>query len=360
MIAAMPRALPPFLNRAVTRHGRVVYYVRRGKGGRLRLRAPYDTAEFWAEYRAALEGQAPAAKNRSAAKAGSLAWLIERYRDSADWAALSMATRRQRENIFRHVIAQAGTAACAGVTRRTIVAGIDRRRATPAQAVIFLKAMRGLWRWACAANLVAADPTQGIRARMPKSEGFATWTPEWCAAFEARWPLGTRQRLAYDVLSFTGLRRGDAVQFGRPHVKDGIGRIKTEKTGEIVYIAISPEFAAALAAGPTGELTYIAGERGRPMSKEAFGNFFRAACRAAGVPGAAHGLRKARAALAAERGATESELDAMFGWRGGQMAALYTRAASRARLALSAAGKVQGANKTARTLGPGAGAKAKN
>jgi integrase len=50
----------------------------------------------------------------------------------------------------------------------------------------------------------------------------------------------------------------------------------------------------------------------------------------------AHGLRKASAIIAAESGATEAELNAMFGWSGHQMAQLYTQKADRKRLAARA------------------------
>jgi integrase len=53
----------------------------------------------------------------------------------------------------------------------------------------------------------------------------------------------------------------------------------------------------------------------------------------------AHGLRKASATIAAESGATESELNAMFGWSGYQMAQLYTKKADRKRLAVRALAK---------------------
>jgi transcriptional regulator with XRE-family HTH domain len=36
----------------------------------------------------------------------------------------------------------------------------------------------------------------------------------------------------------TGLRRGDAVRLGRPHVRDGIGTIKTEKSGYTVEVTL--------------------------------------------------------------------------------------------------------------------------
>src|SRR5687767_8008719 len=101
----VPRKLPPYLNRERTRHGTMAWYVRRNHGPRIRLRAQYDTPEFWEEYRAALDGKRPEPRK---AKAQTLRWAIERYRASSAWAALSPATRKQRENIYRAVIATAG------------------------------------------------------------------------------------------------------------------------------------------------------------------------------------------------------------------------------------------------------------
>jgi integrase len=96
------------------------------------------------------------------------------------------------------------------------------------------------------------------------------------------------------------------------------------------------------------------------MRKESFGNWFRNACKEAGVPGSAHGLRKAGATRAANNGATEAQLEAIFGWRGGGMAALYTREANRVKLAREAANKLlseQDVNFYSRTLPLGAGEK---
>jgi integrase len=101
-----------------------------------------------------------------------------------------------------------------------------------------------------------------------------------------------------------------------------------------VTLPILPVLAETLAAGPCGDLTFIAGERGQPLTKESFGNLFRAACREARVPGSAHGVRKIAATRAANSGATVAQLEAIFGWSGGQMASHYTRSADRKRLAL--------------------------
>jgi integrase len=250
---------------------------------------------------------------------------------------LSVATRRQRENIFRQVLEAAGDQPLAKITTSAIVAGRERRAKTPFQARHFLDAMRGLFHWALDAGIVKTDPTAGVKnPPRRKSAGFVPWTEDDVAAYEERWPIGTRERVWLDVLLYTGLRRGDAVRLGRQHVRDGVATIKTEKGGFFVTVTlpILPVLAATLAKGPCGDLTFIAGASGRPLTKESFGNEFRAACRLASVPGSAHGVRKIAATRAANSGATVAQLEAIFGWSGGQMASLYTRSADRKRLAL--------------------------
>ena len=83
---------------------------------------------------------------------------------------------------------------------------------------------------------------------------------------KSRWPRGTRERLAFDLLLYTGLRRGDAVRLGRPHLRNGIATIRTKKTGETVTIPLCRHFRKSIAAGPVGELTFICGVAGHPMS----------------------------------------------------------------------------------------------
>ncbi len=343
----MPRPRPPHLQRETTRHGKTVWYLRAGKGARIRIRAEFGTDEFKAEYEAAVAGNPK--PQRGEPSVGSLAWLVARYRETMAWSALSSATRRQRENIFLHVLESAGPEAFAKITAATITAGRDRRRDTPAQARNFLDAMRGLFRWAKEAGLVKSDPTEGVKNPSRKTgDGFIPWTEEDVAKYESRWPIGTRQRVWLDVLLYTGLRRGDAVRLGRQHVRDGVATIRTEKSQERVEVTlpILPVLAATLEAGPTGDLTFICGASGRPLTKESFGNEFKEACKAAGLPGSAHGVRKIAATRAANSGATVAQLEAIFGWQGGTMASLYTRSADRRRLALEAAHKLANKKRT--------------
>lgn len=313
----MPRPRPPYLSHERNRHGAPVWYVRIG-GKRTRIRETYGTPEFDAAYQAALAGKAVVKKAAAEVGAGTLNWLIDQYRDTAAWQRdLSEATRRQRHNIFKGVIAAAGNQPFARITKADIEWGRERRGATPHQARHFLDAMRGLFRWALRAQHVKIDPTDGVDdPPRPQSAGFAPWSEEDVAAYEQRWPIGTRQRVWLDVLLYTGLRRGDATRLGRQHVRHGTATLTTEKTGTEVSLPILPVLHRTLDAGPCGDLAFIVGAKGRPFTKESFGNEFREACRLAGVNKSAHGLRKIAATRCAENDATLPQMNAIFGWTG--------------------------------------------
>ena len=139
------------------------------------------------------------------------------------WHSLSAATRLRHERFFRQVCSTAGAEPFTRITKATIVAARDRRTRTPYYARHFLDAMRSMFGWAVVAGVAQADPTVGVKnPQQPTGEGFRPWSEDDVAAYEQRWPIGTRQRVWLDVLLYTGLRRGDAVRLGRPHVRDGI------------------------------------------------------------------------------------------------------------------------------------------
>jgi integrase len=333
--------------------------VRIGKGKRVRVPGEYGSAEFMAAYEEAISGRRATVRSSGPVE-GSFAWALGLYRRSQAWGALSIATRRQREAIFRQIEKTHGASRLLAWKRGDIVAGRDKRADRPAAARHFVEALRHFFEWAVEANLLRVDPTAGVKVVKGKTDGFAVWTEDDISAFRRRWPLGTRQRVAFEVLRETGLRRGDAVKVGRPHLRDGIIRINTEKTGERVSIRATDELLKAIASGPIGEMTFIAGERGAPMRKESFGNWFREACAAAGVSKSAHGIRKAAATADAEAGWTDAELDAKYGWTGRKMASLYTRAANRERLSLAAAERTKKGTSIPSPGGEGAGTSVEN
>src|SRR5215475_11320903 len=73
---------------------------------------------------------------------------------------------------------------------------------------------------------------------------------------------------------------------------------------------------------------------------------FKRRCREAGIDAdlSAHGLRKLAATICAERGATEAQLMALFGWTTAKQAALYTKKINRAKLEKEAAILLQTGN----------------
>lgn len=350
----MPRPRPPRLQQEKTRHGKLVRYVRVGKGPRTRIRAAQGTPEFDAEYQAAIAGEPLA--GAAAPSKSSLQWLWDSYRETGAWTRLALSTRRQRENIMLHVLSLSGAKPYNAIGPQNIQDGLDKRSRTPAAARNFLDTMKGLFRWAKKRKHIRTDPTADSDIEPPKrkkSGGFPAWTRDDVETYRRRWPLGTRQRVWLDVLLYTGPRRGDAVRIGRQHVKqtinpdDGsisrVATFKTEKSGAMVSVTIPvlDVLWRTIEAGPTGDLTWICGARGRPLAKEAFGNDFSEAARQAGIRKSAHGVRKIAATIAAENGATEKELDALFGWvDGGRTSGIYTKEANRARLATQAGHKL--------------------
>ena len=333
----MPRRLP-HLYRETTRHGRAVWYFREGHGPRVRMPDDYGSTEFMAAYRSALAGTPVTPVGKSDPR--SLKWLVEEWKRSSDWAGTKPATRRQRENVLVRIIAASSNPSFRSINTESIRGLREAMQDRPAAANNMIKTFRALFRWAEEGGHVEENPASKVKFIAVTTDGFRPWTRDDLRRFRDRWHLGSRERVAIELLVSTGLRRGDACRLGRPHLKSGVFMIRTEKTGTPVYRPLLPDLAAAIDAGPIGDLTYICGADGRPMTKESFGNWFRKACNTADVSGSAHGVRKLAATIMAERGATEAELKAAFGWTTSDQPTLYTRAADRRRLALEGVRKL--------------------
>ncbi|CAK01379.1 tyrosine-type recombinase/integrase [Bartonella tribocorum] len=343
----MPKPRPPYLLKEVTRHNKIIWYVRIGHGKRIRIRGTYGTQEFVDNYKSALaelQGIIPPKPKTGKLIEGSFAWLLKQYFNSSDWYCLAKATKRQKELILMKVCDSIGNIPYQAIEKKHIVAGVERRKETPAMARNFLKALNGLFNWAIDQGLLESNPTVGVkRPALNNKDGFAVWTEDDVEKYYQRWSHGTHERVWIDVLLYTGLRRGDAVRIGWKNVKDNIIHLKTEKSKyqTDVFLPILPELAETLKIGPIGNETFICSKTNQKFIKESFGNAFRDACNAAGIKKSAHGLRKLAATRAANSGATVSQLKAIFGWTEDQMASLYTKSADRKRLALEAIKKLQ-------------------
>lgn len=322
----------------VDRHGNVRVYVRR-RGRKVRIRDLSTVDAFMAEYRVALERGAGAPEKTAPAAQGSLRWLVERYYDAPEFRKLGDSTRTVRRGILDGICMMHGSKPYGRLEPLHVRTRIrDVKADHPEAANARVKALRQVFKWAVEAGHTDNNPALKVPyLESNNPDGFHTWTIDEVEQFEARHPIGSKAYKALAIGLYTGVRRSDAVQLGKQMERDGWlrftevkGRARTPKHREL---PILPELREALDAHPSGHLTYLVSERGRAFTAASFGNWFRKRCNEAGLPRCSfHGLRKAGATSAAENGATEHQLMAIYGWSSPKQAALYTRQANRKRL----------------------------
>ena len=145
------------------------------------------------------------------------------------------------------------------------------------------------------------------------------WTDVEASRFEQAYPLGTRERLAYALLLYSGQRGVDVVKMGRQHIHDGsLTGINAQKTGKAINVPVLPVLQEAIdACQEKGDLIFLLDPKtGAPFSIERFGRWFRAACDKVDVPNCTpHGLRHLGATRLAANGCKHQTLQAIYGWK---------------------------------------------
>jgi integrase len=332
------------------RHGNLRLYFRRPGKPKIRLRGLPGSDEFLTSYKAALGENDP-----SGSKAvKSFDWLCDRYYRSAYFQSLEEYTRRRKRTVLNEICNIAaesgrrlGSAPFAALKKVHVRRLRDMKAATPEAANFRLKQISALYAWAIKNDLATFNPAEKIERLGGRSDGYYTWTDQDVEAFEAFWPIGSRPRLAMSIMLYLGVRRSDATLIGKKHEsKDGqevtFQVFKGRKRGaNVLTLPILPPFRAILDASELGGATWLETSLGKPHSAAGFGNSFKDWCKSAGLPHCnCHGLRKIGAVRAAEAGASEHELMAMFGWENADMARVYTRKAAQKKLAASGAAKL--------------------
>jgi len=328
-----------YIYRDLDRHGNRRIFVRRF-GRKIRLRQPEGTEAFLEEYREALVASAqPAATSVPARpEKGQLRWLLVQYYESASYQGLEARTQRVRRLILDDICMAKGKKPYTYMEARHVEAIRDAKAKTPEAANARVKALRQVFTWAVKQKLVKSNPALEVEYFSTGSQGWHTWTIDEIRQYEAKHPVGSRARLALALLLYTGVRRSEVVRLGRQMIRSGwltFTQTKNQKRDPIqVSIPVLPELQAVIDETPSGNMTFLVTEFGRPFTADGFGNRFRKWCNEAGLRHcSAHGLRKAGASIAAENGATTHQLMAMFGWKTVKQAEHYTRKANRKLLA---------------------------
>jgi len=217
---------------------------------------------------------------------------------------------------------------------------IALKAATPGAANDLLKKIRTLVRFAIDTGWRSGDPTLRIKT-FPEHE-FHTWTEDEIAQYEARWPIGSRQRTAFALHLYTGQRRSDVARMAWSDIVGNDITVVQAKTGARLTIPLHPNLSAALRAWQRKNVVMLTTAFNKPFTYAGYGNMMADAIAAAGLPDRCvlHGLRKAAARRLAEAGCTEKEIAAVTGHTTLKEVARYTRAADQKRLAAGAVAKL--------------------
>lgn len=333
----------PGVSTFTDRHGKPRFRYRRKGAKAVYLPGLPGSPEFAQGYADAIAGLAT--KRTIGAERtipGTLNALIVAFYKSAEWAQLEASTQRTYRGVYERFRREFGSFRVAQLTRERVLAIRDKRASTPAAANNLVRRLRTLMQFAVDRGLRADDPTANVKPLTIKSDGFHTWTEAEIATFEARWPVGTRERLAMDLLLYTAQRGSDVRLMGRQHVRGGRMVVKQLKTRAELEVSIHPRLHESLAT-VAERMTFVLTQFGEPYSPKGFGNWFSEACTRAGLPHcSAHGLRKAAARRLAEAGCSASQIAAVTGHKTLKEVERYVKAAEQRGLADAAMASIGG------------------
>lgn len=326
----------PYLHDYKDRHGRRRLYVRR-YGRKIALKTPPGTPELLEEYQRALKAITPQAATPAE---GTWSALIATYLGSAKFKQLKPRSQNENHREAERIRVRWGSHPVNRLEGRHVLQWQDELAAEPGKANNMLAALKMLLSFGTARGFKHNDPAAGIDEL--KAGSYRSWTDGEIAAFEARWPLGTRERVVFDLALYTGQRRGDLVTMTRHHISENVIGVVQEKTGERIAVPLHENLKASIAAYPTKGLALIQRLDGQPLKVRELHDIIAGAIDAAALPNGCvlHGLRYSAARCLADAGATPHEIMAITGHRTLGMVEKYTKQANKVRLADSALTKL--------------------
>lgn len=330
----------PFIKSYRDRHDKVRHYFRKPGAQSIALPGEYGSSRFLAAYQDALENAPKREIGAGRVPDGSLSHLIALYYKSKAYTGLPSAqTRSTYRNTLEKIREAHGAKPVKGLRYRHIDHILD---ALPANVENWRKCLRLILNLALARGWIDVHPMVGMRRSRKAKRGFRAWEATEVAAYEAKWPTGSRERLALALLLYTGQRRSDMVTMGRQHVTGERISVVQQKTGTRLAIPLHRNLRAELEKVPKGQLTFLQTQYGEPFKPAGFTNWFRDVTAEAGLSGCtAHGLRKTASVRLAEAGCSAKEIMAITGHANLSEVTLYTASADQGRLADEAMRKLE-------------------
>lgn len=334
------RWLPQWVSEYRDRHGKPRYRFRRKGFAQYLFKQSPGTEGFRQEYEACKQGITAQAIEPGADRvvSGSFNDLIARYYRAPDFLDPGERTRA----VYRGVIERWRVKYGSGMVRDLRANHVEQMMAEMlphrTAANMLRKRLRALMQFAIRQGMTATNPVTATKPYKVEGDGFHTWTEEEIGRYEARHPIGTKARLALDLMLWTGQRGGDARIMGPASIRNKRLVVTQEKTGATVSLPILPPLARSIMATKSGALVFLLSEHGKPFSRKGFGNKIRQWCDEAGLPQcSAHGLRKAASRRFAEAGCTNQQIKAWTGHTTDSEVSRYTAAADQQVLSDAAA-----------------------
>jgi integrase len=264
-----------YVNQYRDRQGKLRRYFRRGA-----VRGPLPGEVGSAEFMEAYQGYLGKTGRRPKSKVeGSLGRLITDYYASRPFADLKQSSRRTYRYVLEPLAKVHGhrTALITHKQASKLIQEMGAR--SPGMANLTKSVLQKLFKYAVKEGWRDDNPMIGIDRF--KGGEHHTWTEGELKAFEDRWPLGTRQRLAYAFLLYTGQRVEDVAGLTRADITpEGIHLIQ-KKTGAELTLPILPELEVAMRAYKANGLALIGRTDGRPFSERGLSQLIRSAVKRA-------------------------------------------------------------------------------
>lgn len=316
--------------------GKMRRYFRRGKKQRGMLPGEVGSEEFMEAYRGYMANVPPKPQSKRH-HPESLGKLIEDFKASRLFTDLKPNTREAYRSALDAVGEKHGHRSALTMTAEhaeIIIGRIGDSR--PGMANLTRAVMRRVFKHAVKAKKRPDNPFLGIEAY--KVGEHHTWNEAEIKQYEDKWRLGTRERLAFDLLLYTGQRVGDVADMKRADMTDGLIHVIQQKTGAELWVPVHPALARSIAAFDTNGLTLIGDLAGRPVKRAAVSHLIRQSVRKAGLPSRCvpHGLRKAAMRRLAEGGGTAKQIASISGHKTLKEIERYTKAADQITLARDA------------------------
>lgn len=336
----MTRDLPEHVSWMRDRHGKIRWRFRRKGFKSVYLHGSPGSAQFMAEYEAALAGK-PIEIGESRTLPGTVNAAIVAFYKSLAFTKNKAITQQSDRRILEAFRARHGGKRLHMMERRHIYDVLAEKQDTPARQRHLLRLIRMLLAFAIEQGWRTDNPALGITLPAYKTQGFHSWSEDELRQYEQHHPVGTKARLALALLLYTAARRNDVVQLGPRDIRDGRLSFTYSKNDSGVDFKVPAPLAEVIAATTMiGTKTFLVTDQGEPFKAAVFGNKFKEWCCEAGLPHCSpHGLRKACLRRMAEAGCSEDFIAAVSGHKNMDEIRTYVRAARKALMADEAIAK---------------------